>query len=553
MDVTKSIVPKAAKRFLKGEYGEALKLYEKAAEAYGGRLFEANITLCKRGLFESERKVSLVVAKSDFLASHEDVYKKTESKASKYLKVAELNSKIGKQPRAKEILFLIEYATALRNVQMSETYIGIVRFLVKNALKIEPGLHNEFLRHVRNAFLISGDESILIELKRMDESFIKRITLPSSIISSLDKGLVGLLRAGTTIGDLSYDCQEDKDKILSLHSHEGFSSALAEQKRGLMLNYYSLVKDDYAYKVELNKLFAENGLSGVELLNFCSDNFLSTVKAFDQPYPLRLSKKSPLVTVIMSCFNSEKTVSYALNSLLKQTYNNLEVLVCDDCSDDSSLLEIQRLANQDSRVKVFKSNDNQGTYNIRNALLERAQGEYITFHDADDWAHPQKLELQVKFIQDEGVPVCSARWIRVDPTGKTIFFVDGRIFRFCVVSTMVDRRVFNIIPKFRKSLVAADTEFHESCVQLLGSDQVKVLDKPLVLGLWGDGSLTKREGLKAENNGHVASRRRAYSDIAARQRVLGSKIVPDEVIEKIMKENGIYREYQGVSRIGGSE
>ena len=81
---------------------------------------------------------------------------------------------------------------------------------------------------------------------------------------------------------------------------------------------------------------------------------------------------------------------------------------------------------------------------------------------------------------------------------------------------------------------------------MLGAENVKVLDEPLILGLWGDGSLTKRPGLAAENTGCVAPRRRAYSDIAARQRVIGSHIVSDEDVDHVLIDQGIYREYHGV-------
>jgi hypothetical protein len=111
---------------------------------------------------------------------------------------------------------------------------------------------------------------------------------------------------------------------------------------------------------------------------------------------------------------------------------------------------------------------------------------------------------------------------------------------------MVKKEVFSILPKFRQSLVAADTEFHELCLFMLGAENVRVLDEPLILGLWGDGSLTKRPGLAAENTGCVAPRRRAYSDIAARQRVIGSHIVSDEDVDHVLIDQGIYREYHGV-------
>lgn len=62
-----------------------------------------------------------------------------------------------------------------------------------------------------------------------------------------------------------------------------------------------------------------------------------------------------LVSIIMSVFNSEDTIAYSLHSLLNQTYENIEILVCDDCSSDKSLEIIKSIAYSDSRVKVYSS------------------------------------------------------------------------------------------------------------------------------------------------------------------------------------------------------
>ena len=271
------------------------------------------------------------------------------------------------------------------------------------------------------------------------------------------------------------------------------------------------------------------------------DNVLDSL-VFERPN----NKRGPMVSIIMSCFNSEKTVGYAIRSLLNQSYQDIEILVCDDKSDDDSLNIMRSLALIDKRVRVFSSKDNQGTYNIRNALIPLCKGEYITFQDADDVAIPQRIERQVNDLESSDSLVTSCRWIRISPEGEVIFFPDGLINRFCVVSTMVKKGVFSILPKFRQSLVAADTEFHELCLYMLGSENVRMLNEPLILGLWGDGSLTKRPGLAAENTGCVAPRRRAYSDIAARQRVIGSQVVSDEDVDNALREQGIYKEYHGV-------
>jgi hypothetical protein len=113
---------------------------------------------------------------------------------------------------------------------------------------------------------------------------------------------------------------------------------------------------------------------------------------------------------------------------------------------------------------------------------------------------------------------------------------------------MLKRDAFCRVGEFRQSLVAADTEFYEKMLSLYGEDNIVKVDKPLIFGLWGDGSLTKASNLTAENNGFVAKRRRAFSDIAARQRVLGKAIIPDCIVNDILKENSIYRANRGARK-----
>lgn len=483
-----------------------------------------------------------------FLQSHDQVYYYCSERSKKYLDIKSLSSSVAHQSRLQKLNYLVDYAAAIRNAQMLQSHHSLVKFLIGNIDYLESSKQKKLLGHIKLAFLSSADQNLLVRLREKDESFLKKISLPSSIIKTLDEGLSGLVNKGESVNDLVFDAHEDVSKIGSFFKSKHVGQALPDQRLGLKLNLSALHGDSDGYLHSLNCIFRESGLKEVGDVNLHFDNFLSTLST-GFSHEEKKSQAYGLVTIIVSCFNSEETITYALRSLLSQTYKNIEILVCDDSSEDGSLKAILELSESDKRIKIFKSRLNQGTYNIRNSLLKLAEGAYISFHDADDWAHPQKIEKQLEYMVRYNVPVCSTRWLRVDPKGRAVFFVDGRAYRFCVVSTMVKREVFSIIPKFRQSLVAADTEFHEACIQLLGEEKVKVLEKPLVLGLWGDGSLTKKDGLQAENNGHVAERRRKYSEIAARQRVFGSAIVTDKDVCDVLIENGIYREATGVDEV----
>lgn len=105
-----------------------------------------------------------------------------------------------------------------------------------------------------------------------------------------------------------------------------------------------------------------------------------------------------LVSVILPAFNSELWISTAIQSLLSQTWRNLEVIVVDDCSTDATYSIAKSFEALDNRVKVLKAQTNSGPYHCRNLALRISTGEFVTVHDADDWSHPQKIEIQASHL-----------------------------------------------------------------------------------------------------------------------------------------------------------
>jgi glycosyltransferase involved in cell wall biosynthesis len=125
------------------------------------------------------------------------------------------------------------------------------------------------------------------------------------------------------------------------------------------------------------------------------------------------------VSVIMPVFNAEKFLKDAIRSVLSQTYENLELLIVDDCSNDNSLQICNDFKEKDSRVKVFKNDLNRGTGFSRNFALEKATGRYISFLDADDIWKENKLEKQVNFMTEFSVPITFCFYELIDENGDS--------------------------------------------------------------------------------------------------------------------------------------
>ncbi len=96
------------------------------------------------------------------------------------------------------------------------------------------------------------------------------------------------------------------------------------------------------------------------------------------------NRKKNLVSIIIPCYNAEKYLDKCMESLLNQTYRDIEILLIDDGSTDDSLRICQRYMETDSRVRVF-TQTNMGQGEARNRGLQESVGEYIVFVDSDDW------------------------------------------------------------------------------------------------------------------------------------------------------------------------
>lgn len=108
--------------------------------------------------------------------------------------------------------------------------------------------------------------------------------------------------------------------------------------------------------------------------------------------------KRPLVSILICTYNAEKTITSTLKSCLDQTYDNFEILIHDDQSKDKTIEVINNI--WDNRIRIIESWKKLWPYAWLNFLLDNAKGEYIAIQDHDDIWHPEKIEKQVKFLED---------------------------------------------------------------------------------------------------------------------------------------------------------
>jgi glycosyltransferase involved in cell wall biosynthesis len=107
----------------------------------------------------------------------------------------------------------------------------------------------------------------------------------------------------------------------------------------------------------------------------------------------------PIVSVLMTAFNREQYIAEAIESVLKSSFNNFELIVVDDCSSDNTLEISKSYEKKDSRVNVYQNEKNLGDYPNRNKAASYAKGKYIKYLDSDDLMYPHCLEVMVNCME----------------------------------------------------------------------------------------------------------------------------------------------------------
>lgn len=207
-----------------------------------------------------------------------------------------------------------------------------------------------------------------------------------------------------------------------------------------------------------NEMYRSTGLEPITLRPNGDD-----LDAFDRIVEAATVPKvdgGPLVTVIMSTWSPDAATVTAIKSIIAQSWQNWELLVMDDSSPQAFDEVLKEISSLDSRVTVHRSQTNAGTYVRRNEALVIAKGEFVTMHDSDDWAHPRRLELQVRHLQQN--PQIVANTVASIRMSRELRFVQprGLTLRLSEPGLMYRReKVTAKIGYFDSVRRGADTEF----------------------------------------------------------------------------------------------
>lgn len=125
-----------------------------------------------------------------------------------------------------------------------------------------------------------------------------------------------------------------------------------------------------------------------------------------------------LVSVITPIYNSEHFLENTIQSILKQTHENLELILIDDCSTDDSFKIAKKYLSEDSRITLISLTGNGGAAVARNAGIKIANGRYIAFCDSDDIWMPGKLEAQLLALANSKSAICHTSYLKMKENGE---------------------------------------------------------------------------------------------------------------------------------------
>jgi glycosyltransferase involved in cell wall biosynthesis len=117
--------------------------------------------------------------------------------------------------------------------------------------------------------------------------------------------------------------------------------------------------------------------------------------------------ESPLISVLLSVYNDDKNIKTSIDSILSQSYKNIELLVMDDCSTDKTYDILKEI--KDRRLRIFRNKDNKGLTKSLNILIKKSKGQILARQDSDDISLPTRLEVQFENLHNLQLDGCTTR------------------------------------------------------------------------------------------------------------------------------------------------
>lgn len=274
-----------------------------------------------------------------------------------------------------------------------------------------------------------------------------------------------------------------KSEILSGKSLSSLDDSRVDREDKFYLRYTeNLYKRNYPKAISsISQILVDSGLKPLAYKK--SLTFFDSISAKS-----KASTDGPLVSVIMTAYKACETIDKAIESILNQNYKNIELIVVEDHSPDSTY---EYLKNKYStKVKILRTPVNSGTYVAKNIGMSEAKGDFITFMDSDDWSHPERISTQVNMLRlDESKVACQTGHLRITNEGDILFRKRG-VNLDVPISLMINRKLIDEIGYFDSVRASGDSEYINRIKTFYGKASIHYISAPCILARQAENSLT---------------------------------------------------------------
>ena len=135
--------------------------------------------------------------------------------------------------------------------------------------------------------------------------------------------------------------------------------------------------------------------------------------------------KYPLITIGIATYNASRSIERVIKSALSQSWEPLEIIIVDDCSEDNTYKKLKKISSKHKEIRVYKNTKNYGVAYVRNVIIKKTRGEFLAFFDDDDESMPERLKMQYQRILEyeknfktSSLIVCHSSRKVIYPNGK---------------------------------------------------------------------------------------------------------------------------------------
>lgn len=335
---------------------------------------------------------------------------------------------------------------------------------------------------------------------------------------------------------LSYSNDNDELEDLKSECDKFFQHCDNIDKQCLYANIY--LNNNDKKLVQLNEMLSTFNLLPLTLKdnNFCVNNLLSNID--------KKQKNSQKVSILVTAYNAQNTIETCIQSLLNQTYAHLEIIIINDNSNDNTLNIIRSLAQIDNRIKYIDLPKNTGTFVAKSIGAMYAIGEFLTCQDADDFAHPQKIAIQVEpLLNDEHLIATTSYWLRMDNNGNFYARQYYPFLRQNPASPLFRRqKVQDEIGLWHIARTGADSEFWARLKLHYSNDRVLPIKQPLTFASHHTASLMNSDKFGVHNRQSALTRLDYWEnwqlwhiDCIAKKRVLKMPDIQTQLNQKMFE------------------